>query len=75
MCSFTNFSSNKNVCIFGKKPKSPYEVHRSMHTFESLKSIVKILETIPQSSKNAQKWIKIGKIHKVDKSTLLFGFQ
>ena len=37
--------------------------------------LVKILETRPQSSKNAQKWIKICKIHVVDKITLLFGFQ
>ena len=36
---------------------------------------VKRLETRPQSSKNAQKWIQNCKIHDVDKSTLWFGFQ
>ena len=33
------------------------------------------LLTRPQSSKNTQTWIKICKIHDVDKSTLVFGFQ
>ena len=75
MCSFTNFSSNKTVKFFGKQPKSWYESYLSRHTSESLKNIVKILETRPQSSKNAQKWTKICKIHDVDKITLLFGFQ
>ena len=37
--------------------KSPYESHLSRHTFESRKNLVKILETRPQSSKNAKKWI------------------
>jgi hypothetical protein len=37
---------------------------------------VKILETRLQSSKNAPKWIKKnGKMHDVDKNTLVFGFQ
>ena len=49
--------------------------NHSRHTSESLKIIVKVFKTRPQSSKNAQKWIKICKIHDVDKSTLLFGFQ
>ena len=46
-----------------------------MLTSEFLKNIVKILENRPQSSKKAQKWVKILKNHDVDKSTLLFGFQ
>ena len=75
MCSFTNFSSNKNVRFFVTSPKSPYESYLSRHTSESLKNIVKILETRPQSSKNAQKWTEICKINDVDKITLLFGFQ
>ena len=40
-----------------------------------MKRIVKIMETRPQSSNNALKWIKICKIHDVEKSTLVFGFQ
>ena len=32
------------------------------HTSEPLKKILKILETKPQSSKNAQQWTKVGKI-------------
>ena len=55
--------------------KSLYESYLSRHTSESLKNIVKILETRPQSSKNAQAWRKICKIHEVDKITLLYGFQ
>ena len=39
------------------------------------KKIGKILETKPQSSKNAPKLIKIKKIHDVEKSTLVFGGQ
>ena len=50
------------------------ESHLSRHTSQSLKNIVKIWETRPQSSKNAEKLIKICKIHDVDKSTLLFRF-
>ena len=75
MCSFINFPSNKNVRIFVKYPKSPYESHLSRHTSESLNNIVEILETRPQNSKNGQKWIIICKIHDVDKNTLRFGFQ
>ena len=45
--------------ILKKKPKYRYESHLSRHTAEPLKKIVKILETRPQSSKNAQKSIKI----------------
>ena len=55
--------------------KSPYESYLSRHTSESLKNIVRILESRPQSSKNAQKWTKICKLHDGDKITLLFGFQ
>ena len=36
-----------------------------------LEKIGKILETRPQSSKNAHKWIKIRKIHDVDKHWFL----
>ena len=75
MCSFTIFSSKFFLDLFVKSPKSPYESHLSRHTSKSLKKIVNILETRPQSSKNAQKWIKICKLHDVDKSTLMFGFQ
>ena len=57
------------------KPKLPYESHLSRHTSEPRKEILKIIETRPQSSKNAQKWIKICKIYDVGKSTLVFGFQ
>ena len=51
--------------------------HRMNHIFPGilLKNIVKMRETRPQSSKNAQKWTEICKIHDVDKITLLFGFQ
>jgi len=59
MSPLTNFSSNKNFENFEKKPKYPYESHLARHTAEPLKKIVKILETRPQSSKNAQKSIKI----------------
>ena len=55
-------------------PKSPYESHLSRQTSEYLKNIIKILGTRPKSSKNAKKWIKMCKIHDVDKSTLLFDF-
>ena len=55
----TNFSLNTIVCLFEKFPKSPYESHLARHTGEPLKKIVKILEARPQSSKNAQKSIKI----------------
>ena len=72
MCSFTNFSSNKNVRFFVKEPKSSYESYLSSHTSESLKNIVKILETRPQSSNNAQKWTKICNIHDVDKISVWF---
>ena len=53
----------------------PYESHLSRHTSEPMRKNVKILETRPQSSKNYPKWIKNGKMHNVDKSTLVFGFQ
>ena len=56
-------------------PKLPYESHLSGHTSEHMKKIVKIIETRPQSSRNAPKWIKFSKIHDVDKSTLMYGFQ
>ena len=59
---------------FFLKPKLQYESHLSRHTSEPMKK--KILETRPQSSKNAPKWIlKNGKMHDVDKSTLVFNFQ
>ena len=54
--------------------KSPYESYLSRHTSESLKNIVKLLESRPQSSKNAHKWTKNGKSHDVDKITVLFSF-
>ena len=63
------------LIILREKKIYPYESHLARHTAEPLKKIVKILETRPQSSKNAQKSIKNCKIHDVDKSTLLFGFQ
>ena len=53
----------------------PYESHVSRHTSEPLKKVVKILETRPQSSKSAETLTKNCKIHNVDKSILLFGFQ
>ena len=56
-----------------KQPKSPYESHISRHNSKPLKNIVKVLETMLQSSKNAQNII-FKKNHDVDKSTLLFGF-
>ena len=65
----------KMLKFLKKKPKYPYESHLARHTSEPLEKIVKILETRPQSSKNAQKSVKNCKIHDVDKSTLLFGFQ
>ena len=37
--------------------------------------MVQILETRPQSSKNAPKLTNICKIQDVDKNTLVFGFQ
>ena len=46
-----------------------------IHTYVPPKKNVQILEPRPQSSKNAQKWIKICKFHDVDKSILVFGFQ
>ena len=53
-----------------------YESHLFRHTSKPLKKIVKILETRLQSSKNAPKLTtKNCKIHGVDKSTLVFGFQ
>ena len=60
---------------FFLKPKLPTESHFFRHTSEPMKKIVKIIKTRSQSSKNAPKWIKIGKIHNVDKSTLVLGFQ
>ena len=59
---------------FFKKPTLLYESHLSRHTSQPLKKIVYILETGLQSSKNAQKWTKIWKIHDIDKNTLAFGF-
>ena len=71
MNSFTKFSQNKNIRFFVKQLK----LHLSRHTSEPQKKIIKILETRPQSRQNAQKWTKNGKIHDVDKSTLVFSFQ
>ena len=59
---------------FFLSPKLLYESHLSRHASEPLKKIVQILETRPQSSKNAQKFTKICKFHDVDKSTVAFGF-
>ena len=61
--------------FFSRKPKLLYKSHLSRHTSEPMKKMVIIIETRPQSSKNAPKWIKIGKIHDIGKSTLVFGFQ
>ena len=44
------------------KPKLPYQSHLSKHTSEHLKKIVKILETMLQSSKNAQNLYKFVKL-------------
>ena len=55
--------------------KLPYESHLSRPTSEPPKKIVKILETRLQSSKIAPKWTTNCKIHDVDKSTVVFGFQ
>ena len=57
------------------KPKLPNESHLSRLTSEPMKKRLKIIETRLQSRKNAPKWIKMSKIHNVDKSTLVFGFQ
>ena len=46
--------------FFFKKPKLPYVSHLSRHTSEPIRKNVKILETRPQSSKNAPKRIKNG---------------
>ena len=56
-----------------KEKKILYESYLSIHTSELMTEIVKLIETRPQSSKNAPKWTKNCKIH--DKSTLVFGFQ
>ena len=60
---------------FFLKGKITYESHLSRHTSEPMRKNVKIFETRLQSSKNAPKWIKNGKMHDVDKNTLVFGFQ
>ena len=44
-------------------------------TSKPMKKMQKIIEDRPQSSKNAPKWIKICKIHDINKSTLVFGIQ
>ena len=49
MSSFTNFSSNNFFLFFAEYPKSPYKSHLSRHTSESLKNVVKILETRSQN--------------------------
>ena len=59
----------------GYNRRTTYESYLSRHTSESLKDIGKILETRPQSSKNAQKLNFFCKVHDVDKITLLFSFQ
>ena len=41
---------------FFKYPKLPYESHLYRHTSETLKKIVKMIETRPQSSKKTPKW-------------------
>ena len=70
MCPFTNFFYFFYL-FFNKLRKFPDKSHLSRHTSKPLKKIVKLLETRPQSSKNAPKWTKICKIHDVDKSTLV----
>ena len=60
---------------FYLKPTLPDESQLSRHTSEPMNKIVKIIETSPQRSKNAPKWIYFCKIHDLGKSTLLFGFQ
>ena len=63
------------IKMFFLKPKSPYESHLSRYTSEPLKVFFfLIIENRPQSSKNAQKWITICKIHDVDKSTVVLVF-
>ncbi len=58
------------------KSKLPYESNLSRHTSQPIRKNVKILETMPQSSKKAPKVIlKNGKMHDVDKSILVFGSQ
>ena len=74
MCSLTKVSLNYFFDFF-KKPKSRLGSHLSRHTSEPMTTIVKIIETWPQSSKNTPKWTKNFKIHDLDKSTLVFGFQ
>ena len=61
--------------IILKQPKLSYESHLTSHTSETVKKLVRILETGTQSSKNAQNWLKILKIHDVDKSTLVFSLK
>ena len=60
MCSFTKLYLKKKNDFF-LKPKLPYESHLSRHTSKPKNKIVKIIETSPQSSKTAPKWIKFVK--------------
>ena len=74
MCSFTNISLKKMLDFFAK-----VQNYRMNHIFQDIllkpRFFFLIIETRFQNSKNAPKWTKNGKIHDVDKSTLVFGFQ
>ena len=73
-CVLLHISLRIKIFECFKQPKLPYESHLSRHTSKTLKKIVKILETRPESSKHSQKWMQI-QIHDVDKSRLVFGLQ